>query len=150
MSKDDVPAENCRGCRYRMMNKECRRHSPFPGNDERFVVAVWNFTEDTERCGAGSATKGIVRCDDCIHWYLPDGKPLNPNYKQGLPAEWWENARLCTASSPGATTHERRPTYWRVTSAFPINGLAGGCGDGQSITEILEAAERKKTKDGAG
>lgn len=88
-------------------------------------------------------TKDIIPCHDCTHWHLPGGRPLNPDYKQGLPAEWWENARLCTANPPGATTGESLRTYWRVTSSYPINGRIWGCGDGVSITALLEAEARR-------
>jgi hypothetical protein len=131
-------------CRYHLHNRECRRHAPHPGHDERYVVALWHFTDDDDRCGAGSTTKELVPCHDCVHWHLPGGKPLNPDYKQGLPAEWWRNARLCTANPPGAATGESLRTYWRVTSSYPINGGFGGCGDGGSITAILKAEEKNE------
>jgi hypothetical protein len=140
---DDPPPDDCGGCRYHLQNGECRRHAPHPGHDERYVVALWHLTDDNGRCGGGSTMKEIVRCDDCVHWYLPGGQPLNPHYKQGLPAEWWQNARLCAANPPGATTHERLRTYWRVTSSYPIDGVVGGCGDGVSITALLEAEQRR-------
>lgn len=131
----DTRPTDCGVCRYHInKTKECRRHHPNPGQDEDFVPALWNFTRDRQRCGVGSTTDEIVRCDDCLHWWQPDGRPINPPFRQGLPREWWEHSGYCTANAPGGTVHESRWTYWKVTSSHPHNGSAGGCGDGMSVS----------------
>jgi hypothetical protein len=134
---------DCGVCAYHT-RQECRRHAPQPGHDEEYVVTRWNFTKDRNRCGEGSTTKEIVACDDCIHFYQPNNEPLWPDYKQGLPDEWWAQSGLCTANPPGATMNEGLWTFWRVTSTYPIQGVGGGCGDGVSITAMHEAEEKKK------
>lgn len=144
--KDKLPTD-CGVCNYHTrLTKECRRHAPHPGHDEENVVARWNLTKDRNRCGAGSTTKEIVSCDDCIHWFQPDNEPLWPDYKQGLPDEWWAQSGLCTHNPPGTTVQEGLWTFWRVTSTYPIqeNGVGGGCGDGVSITAMREKAARKQ------
>jgi hypothetical protein len=144
-AKDRLPTD-CGVCGYHhLQTKECRRHSPHPGHDEEFVVALWNFTKDRNRCGAGTTTKEIVACDDCVHWYQPDGEPLWPDYKQGLPDEWWAQSGLCTANPPGASASEGLWTFWRVTSTYLHNGSSGGCGDGVSIKAMRAAAAKKAT-----
>jgi hypothetical protein len=144
--EDDPPPQSCADCGYHARTKECRRHAPHPGHDEEHVVVLWNLTPADSRCGAGTTTKQIVPCYDCTHWHLPNGRPLDPPYKQGLSDEWWANARLCTANAPGAATGEGLETFWKVTSAlpYPATGAPGGCGDGVSITEILTAQEKQR------
>jgi hypothetical protein len=147
--EDDKLPTDCGVCAYHARpTKECRRHAPHPGHDEAFVIALWHFTHDRDRCGAGSTKKQIVACDDCIHWWRPDDKPLDPPYKQGLPDAWWEHAAFCTANAPGPTTHESLWTYWPVTSTYPMTGFTGtaaggGCGDGVSIAAMREAEKKK-------
>lgn len=143
MTKKDKRPTDCGVCKYHIdSTKECRRHSPHPGHDEGFVVAVWNFTRDRDRCGTGSTKKEIVPCDDCLYWLQPDGKPLNPPFRQGLSREWWENSGYCTASAPGATVDQGRWTFWKIT-----HGATDGCGDGVSATETLQAADQQQLPD---
>ena len=137
--QDKLPTD-CGVCKYHVnITKECRRHAPHPGQDEGFVIAVWNFTRDRDRCGVGSTTKEIITCEDCAYWLQPDGKPLNPPFRQGLSREWWENSGLCMHSAPGATLGEGRWTFWKIT-----HGTAGGCGDGSSVSAALEAADQQQ------
>ncbi len=146
MSDKDHPPDSCAGCGYHLPTKECRAHSPHPGHDEEFVVALWNFTKDTDRCSAGTTTKQWGPCDDCTKWAQPGGKPLNPVYKQGLPDEWWEQSGLCTANAPGATSNEGLWTFWKVTSAYSHKGSIGGCGDGDSVSAALDAATKRQKR----
>lgn len=144
MSEDDddkLPTD-CGVCRYHVnKTKECRRHAPHPGYEEDFVVAIWNMTKDRNRCGSGSTKEEIVICSDCTYWWQPENKPLSPPFGQGLPEEWWQNSGYCTHAAPGTTINESRWTFWKVTSTYPHNGSFGGCGDGVSITAMLEAAQ---------
>lgn len=141
--KDKLPTD-CGVCGYHhRKTKECRRHAPHPGHDEDFVIALWNYTKDRDRCGSGTTTKETVRCDDCVHWLQPNDEPLWPDYKQGRPDEWWAGSGLCTVNPPGTALHEGLWTFWKVTSTFPHEGSVGGCGDGVSITASKEAAKKK-------
>ncbi len=141
MTDDDVLPDNCAGCGYHLKNFECRRHAPHPGHDEDDIPALWNFTKDAARCSVGTTIKAPVSCDDCAKWWQPDGKPITPRDKQGLPDAWWEHSGYCTSNAPGAAFNEGLWTFWRVTSVHPHKGTIGGCGDGESITAALEAAE---------
>jgi hypothetical protein len=142
LPKDKLPTD-CGVCTMHLRTKECRRHAPSPGHDRAYLIALWNFTRDSDRCGRGSTTKAIVDCDDCTNWHQPNGEPLWPDYKQGYPDEWWAQSGLCTASSPSTTINEGLWTFWKVTSMFPHKGSRGGCGDGISIKALLEAAKNK-------
>ena len=52
--KDKLPTD-CGVCTYHhKQTKECRRHAPHPGHDEAYMVALWNFSKDRDRCGAGA------------------------------------------------------------------------------------------------
>ena len=142
--QEDTLPRDCAACGYHhITTKECRRHAPHPGHDEDFVIALWHYTKDSSRCGAGTSIKQPVACDDCIHWHQPNNEPLWPDYKQGRPDEWWAQSGLCTASPPGTTTDEGLWTFWKVTSTYPFKGSSGGCGDGVSITAMREAVEKK-------
>jgi hypothetical protein len=143
--KDKLPRD-CASCGFHLPTKECRRHSPHPSHDEDFIVAFWNFTKDNSRCGAGTSIKEPVSCDDCLHWLQPNDAPLWPDYKQGLPDEWWAQSGLCTANPPGATSNEALWTYWRVTSTYQWKGSSGGCGDGVSLKAMREAEEKRKKR----
>ena len=72
-----------------------------------------------------------------------NGETLWPDYKQGLPDEWWAQSGLCTVNSPGAAMQEGLWTFWRVTSTFPHKGSSGGCGGGVRIKAMQEAAKKK-------
>ena len=56
-----------------------------------------------------------VPCGRCIHWYQPNGTPLEPEYRQGRPAEWWKRTGLCTRFAPSPSTDEYAKTFWRIT-----------------------------------
>lgn len=125
--KDKLP-DNCGGCGYHLAaTSECRRHGPQPSTDKDNVLAFWNLTRETDRCSAGTTTKTITHCGDCLHWYQPGGQPLNPRFRQGLSAEWWADSGLCAAFPPGATIDKGRWVFWRVTHA------SAGCGDGEAV-----------------
>jgi hypothetical protein len=136
-AKDKLPTD-CGVCRYHInKTKECRRRAPHPGQDDGFVVAVWNRTRDRDRCGSGSTKREMVTCEDCAHWLQPDGKPLSPPFRQGLSREWWENSGYCTRHAPGATVDEGQWMFWKVT-----NATTGGCAEGSSVSAALEVADQ--------
>lgn len=143
--EEDPPPADCASCTYHPHTRECRRSAPQPGHDEADVIALWNFTRDNARCGSGSTTKAMVLCSDCTQYYQPNDEPIWPDYKQGLPDDWWKGAGLCTSGAPGATSHEGLWTFWKVvsTAPHPKTGLPGGCGDGVSIAKLQEEAARK-------
>jgi hypothetical protein len=127
-----LPAR-CAACVYRSAASSfCQRHAPQPAEDE-FELAHWPRVRPTDRCGAGaSVTDGsgpsIVRCETCIHWLQPGDEPIRPDYRKGLPAEWWEKSGICTRFAPGPSSDEERRVFWRVTHA------TAGCGDGQAVS----------------
>jgi hypothetical protein len=122
---------SCATCIFHVA-KECRRHAPGPGF-EPLERSVWPQTLDSQRCGEGSEGGKLIRCEQCIHWYQPDGKPMRPPVatfgywgRQGglTDEEWWGHAGFCTryAPSPGSA---RLPVEWRVTYRSDC------CGDGE-------------------
>ena len=134
MSGSRLPT-NCVGCVYYPALPEpgglCRRHAPGPGQDA-FEVAHWPKVQPSDRCGSGAAVTdgtgpGVVKCGACAHWLQPNGEPVRPDYRQGLPAEWWALSGYCTRLAPSPSTDEARRTYWKVTHA------TDGCGDGDAI-----------------
>lgn len=125
---------SCAECVFRPSERgHCQRHAVSPGV-ETFEIARWPLVKPTDRCGAGAAIgdgtgPGVTNCGWCIHWLQPDGQGIEPDYRQGLPNDWWEQSGYCTRLAPSPSTEEDRPTYWRVTNAHD------GCGDGERIPE---------------
>ena len=133
MSGSPLPAD-CAACVYfpslPAPGGRCRRHAPSPGHEE-FEVAHWPKTRPIDRCGAGAAvTDGtgprVVPCRSCAHWLQPNGAPVRPDYRKGLPVEWWAASGYCTRLAPSPATDEDRRVCWKVTHA------ADGCGDGDA------------------
>ena len=133
MSKTPPPA-NCAACVYfgalPVRDGRCRRRAPSPGHEE-FEVTHWPKVRRTDRCGAGAAiTDGIgprvVRCGTCVHWFRPNDEPVRPDYRKGLPVEWWAMSGWCTCQVPSPGTDEDRHVHWKVTHAMD------GCGDGDA------------------
>jgi hypothetical protein len=134
MSEPVLPAD-CTACVYfpplPVPGGLCRRHAPSPGH-EAFEVARWPHVRPADRCGAGAAVTdgtgpGVVACRSCAHWLQPNGEPVRPDYRQGLPAEWWAMSGYCTRLAPSPSTEEDRHTLWKVTHG------TDGCGDGAAI-----------------
>lgn len=114
----------------------CRRHAISPGTDP-YDLTFWPEVKPTDRCGSGATVgdgtgPGIIACETCIHWYQPDGHPVTPYTRRGLPVEWWANTGYCTRYAPSPNGDEARATFWRVTHATD-----GGCGDGDPV-EVSE------------
>lgn len=109
----------------------CRRHAPSPGAEE-FEIVYWPKVKPDDRCGHSAAiTDGTgpaaVRCETCIHWYQPGDEPVQPDYRQGLSAEWWARSGFCTRNAPAPSPEEDRRAFWRITHAD------AACGDGDAI-----------------
>lgn len=125
--------QNCAACVFRPATSGlCQRHAPSPGT-ETFEIARWPLVKPTNRCGAGAAVgdgsgPALTTCAWCIHWLQPEGQGVEPDYRQGLSLEWWEQSGYCTRLAPSPSTEENRPTEWRVTNAH------SGCGDGDRIS----------------
>ena len=133
MTGSPLPA-NCAACVYfRSLPARdglCRRHAPSPGH-EAFEVARWPRVRPIDRCGAGAAvTDGsgprVVSCRSCPHWLQPNDEPITPDYRKGLPVEWWAASGYCTRLAPSPGTDEERRICWKVTHA------TDGCGDGDA------------------
>jgi len=131
MSGPALPA-HCAACVYYPRSPapggRCRRHAPSPGYDA-FEVAHWPAVPPDGRCGSGAAVTdgtgpGTVTCGSCAHWLRPDGEPVRPDYRRGLPGGWWSDSGYCTRLAPSPSGEEDRRAFWRVTHA------ADGCGDG--------------------
>lgn len=107
----------------------CRRHAPAPGHEE-FELVFWPRVGRQDRCGQGAAlTNGegpsVTMCQDCIHWLQPGGEPIRPDYRKGLPAEWWAESGYCTRTAPVPSSDEGRRGFWKTTHAEQ------GCGEGE-------------------
>ena len=138
MAEPRVPLpQNCAACVYRPSERGfCQRHAP-PTTIETFEIARWPLVKPTDRCGAGAATgdgsgPSVIGCAWCIHWMQPDGQGVEPDYRQGLSREWWEQSGYCTKLAPSPSAEEGRPTHWRVTNAHD------GCGDGEPTSVETE------------
>ena len=86
--------------------------------------------------GEGDAPVTVL-CQTCIHWWEPDGRPVKPDFKAGLPDAWWTCAGLCTYAAPFPSDDETRRLYSRVT-----NGL-DGCGEGTAVEGQESAPPRR-------
>jgi hypothetical protein len=130
---------SCAVCVFHVA-KQCRRHAPGPGIDP-LERAAWPHTLDAQRCGEGADDGKIVRCEQCIHWLQPDGKPLAPpafstvGYwsSQGATGdnEWWGHAGYCTRWAPSPGSGRPPHVEWRVTYRSDC------CGDGQSMPVVI-------------
>ena len=124
----------CATCSYHQSEQHlCQRHAPSPGQEE-FEIARWPLVRPHDRCGSGASLgdgtgPGIVRCGWCVHWLCPDGKGVEPHYKQGLEDEWWLTAGYCTRWAPAPSAEADRLTHWRVVHA------QDGCGDGIEVPQ---------------
>lgn len=135
MTRKVVLPANCAQCVFRPATPApggvCRRHAPSPGHEEHELV-YWPPVRATDRCGDGASVMdgqgpGVVACRICDHWLQPDGRGIQPDYDQGLPAAWWAESGYCTRRAPSPSTEDDRETHWRVTHAEE------GCGDGQRV-----------------
>ncbi len=138
MSDQPTLPASCHVCVYYGSEAACRRHAP-SRTTEQFEVTRWPPQPPGDRCGKGAAVvdeggPGIVLCQTCIHWWQPEGRPVAPDFKAGLPDEWWERAGFCTHADPFPSDDETRRQYSRVT-----NGL-GGCGEGTAV-EVQASAQ---------
>ena len=138
MTAPRVPLpQNCAACVYRLGERGlCQRHSP-PPTTESFEVARWPLVRPTDRCGVGAAVgegsgPSVTGCAWCIHWLQPDGQGGEPDYRQGLSHDWWEQSGYCTKLAPSPSAEEDHKTYWRVTNAHD------GCGAGEQMQEQTE------------
>jgi hypothetical protein len=60
-----------------------------------------------------------LRCDA--------SQPVRPDYRKGLPVEWWASSGYCTRRAPSPAAEDDRKVYWPVTHA------ADSCGDGAQV-----------------
>lgn len=105
----------------------------------------WPKVVPGDRCGDGAAIgdgtgPGVVACLSCIHWHQPDGQPVKPDYRKGLPVEWWAASGYCTRFAPSPSLEEDQKVYWRVTHATDSCGDAGQMeADPSDEAPVLEA-----------
>lgn len=124
---------SCSACVFQKREpSRCHRHAPGPGEEEHEFVH-WPLVLPTDRCGRGAVHEAkpdaphIVSCRDCVHWYQPDGNPVQPVTRRGRPQAWWDQSGYCTWAAPSPSTDMPRKTRWRVTHALE------GCGDGEQV-----------------
>ena len=125
-----LPA-SCHVCAYYGSDVTCRRHPP-SRTTEWFEVTRLPPQPPGNRCGKGAAVGAAdapvtVLCQACIHWWQPEGRPVVPDFKAGLPDAWWARAEFCTYAAPCPSDDEARRQFSRVT-----NGL-DGCGEGTAV-----------------
>lgn len=111
----------------------CLRHAPGT-RDEEYQPVQWPPPPSTFRCGAGAVAGDhedededaprMVNCRDCEHWFQPDGAPLKPTVRHGLPQEWWDRSGYCTRWAPSPSGQDVRRLHHGVTNS------SQGCGDG--------------------
>lgn len=92
----------------------------------------WPKVRESDRCGDGAVLSdgsgpGVVQCQACIHWLQPQGEPVKPDYRKGLPVEWWAASGYCTRRAPSPSADDDRKVFWRVTHADDA------CGDGKDV-----------------
>lgn len=92
----------------------------------------WALVKPTDQCGAGAAVgdgtgPSVTGCAWFIHWLQPEGQRTEPDYRQGLPRDWWEQSGYCIKLAPLPSAEEDWKTYWRVTGAHD------GCDKGERI-----------------
>ena len=132
-----VPPASCAACVYFSPSPLsapgglCRRRAPAPGH-EAFEVARWPLVWPTDRCGDGAAVTGDTRqgmaaCLFCANWLQSNNEPVRPDYRKGLPAEWWAMSGYCTRLAPSPSSEEDRRACWKVTHA------TDECGDGAAV-----------------
>ncbi len=131
MTDKPLLAPCCNLCVYYPPGGFCRRHAPTPGQDE-FDLVHWPKVKPADRCGDGVALSdgtgpGVVACQACLHWHQPDGQPVRPDYRKGLPIKWWAASGYCTRRAPSPAAEDDRKVYWPVTHA------ADSCGDGAQV-----------------
>lgn len=111
------------------------------------MIAHWPIVMPTDRCGSGwtppaekkkrkkKGEPAKIQCEACFHWWQPNGQPVKPDFRRGLPQTWWDQAGYCTRFAPSPGEEEDRRVFWKITHS------SGGCGDGERVPEPEDLSE---------